>query len=185
MTPAPSDERLGLEVSPDKIRLHPSRDSGYEWSVADSQQYLFEKELSNGNIGIYRSLMEELGHSIEAIRPQIAGSNGDQRMIPIRQNPETGSDSFTATIERLKSSNQKFALELNQARAELQRLSQQKEEWDSKTRNLQEQLVSSQSRADRLERELFKAKGDIAGAIDILQNQQSENPTPRKRMRNM
>jgi predicted RNase H-like nuclease (RuvC/YqgF family) len=190
-------------VQPKDIRLRPARERGYAWSVADSQQHLFERELGNANIGIYRAIIKELGHSIEAITPQMAEATSNQReqpdetggssqhassstvdrLVPITQSPETRSDFFTETIQRLKYENLKFADQLGQARAELQHLSQQKEQWDTKSRALQEQLVNSQSRADQLEKELYLARGNIAGAIDILQDQQLRIPTPRKRMR--
>jgi hypothetical protein len=149
--------------------------------------------------------MQQIGISIEAITPELAEATSNQgdtpdetytvqeptspskedRLVPIVQYPVTSSESFLETIQRLRYENLKFADELGQARAELQLLSQQKEQWDSKSRALQEQLVTSQSRADQLEKDLYQAKGNIAGAIDILQNQDLRNPTPRKRMRNI
>jgi hypothetical protein len=65
-----TDERLGLRVDPRQVRLQPSTDDGYSWSVTDSQKYLLQSSLSRGTVGLYRAICEELGRSLEAVRPQ-------------------------------------------------------------------------------------------------------------------
>lgn len=70
----PTDERLGLAVPPTRIRLHPSPADGYTWAVAASQRELLDCSLSNGTLGKYQAICEEIGDSLEAITPHEAVS---------------------------------------------------------------------------------------------------------------
>jgi hypothetical protein len=63
------DERLNLHICPDQVRLKPSMEDGYAWSVSESKEYLLDTSLSRGSVGRYDIIMEELGRSIEAVTP--------------------------------------------------------------------------------------------------------------------
>ena len=65
-----SDNRLGLVVAPSQVRLQPSAGDGYAWSVTDSKKSLLQSNLGSGSVGLYRSIREELGRSLEAVTPQ-------------------------------------------------------------------------------------------------------------------
>ena len=65
-----SDDRLGLVVAPSDVRLQPSVGDKYAWSVTESKKSLLQTNLSSGSVGLYRSICEELGRSLEAVTPQ-------------------------------------------------------------------------------------------------------------------
>lgn len=65
-----SDERLGLSVPPQHVRLQPSADDGYAWSVLQGKEYLLDKSLGNGTVGRYEDIIEQVGSSFEAVTPQ-------------------------------------------------------------------------------------------------------------------
>jgi hypothetical protein len=88
-----SDNRLGLVVAPGQVRLQPSAGDGYAWSVTESKKSLLQSNLGSGSVGLYRSICEELGRSLEAVTPQtlqVAQSERDhlakeEVSIPIHQ----------------------------------------------------------------------------------------------------
>jgi len=90
---SPSDNRLGLVVAPGQVRLQPSAGDGYAWSVTESKKSLLQSNLGSGSVGLYRSICEELGRSLEAVTPQtlqVAQSERDhlpkeEVSIPIHQ----------------------------------------------------------------------------------------------------
>jgi hypothetical protein len=70
------DKRLGLHIAPSEVRLQPSQDDGYAWSITDHSAHLLQGSLSNGSVGRYDAICAELGVSIEAVRPEVLGDNG-------------------------------------------------------------------------------------------------------------
>lgn len=64
------DQKLNVSIPPEQVRLKPSPEHRYAWSVCKSKQHLLEVSLSNGTVGRYESIMEELGRSIEAVAPE-------------------------------------------------------------------------------------------------------------------
>lgn len=65
------DDQLGLIVPPARVRLQPSVEDGYAWSVSEGKKHLFETTLGRGTVGLYQNIIDELGKSIEAVSPQI------------------------------------------------------------------------------------------------------------------
>ncbi|CAG8902347.1 unnamed protein product [Penicillium nalgiovense] len=63
-------DRVGLVVAPSQVRLQPSAGDGYAWSVTESKKSLLQSNLGSGSVGLYRSICEELGRSLEAVTPQ-------------------------------------------------------------------------------------------------------------------
>ena len=72
------DDRLGLLVAPNHVRLQPSAQDGYAWSVTKSKESLIQTSLSNGTVGLYRAIREELGRSLEAVSPRILRQDGEE-----------------------------------------------------------------------------------------------------------
>jgi hypothetical protein len=64
------DERLGVVVEPIKVRLQPSVEDGYAWSVTASHASLLKTHLSNGGVGFFQTICKELGRSLEAVTPE-------------------------------------------------------------------------------------------------------------------
>ena len=56
--------------APGQVRLQPSAGDGYAWSVTESKKSLLQSNLGSGSVGLYRSICEELGRSLEAVTPQ-------------------------------------------------------------------------------------------------------------------
>lgn len=65
-----ADDRLGIVVEPIKVRLQPSVQDGYAWSVTASHASLLKTCLSNGGVGFYQTICKELGRSLEAVTPE-------------------------------------------------------------------------------------------------------------------
>lgn len=84
--------QLQLEVPPNKVRLQPSADDGYAWTVSESKRHLFDSHLSNGTVGLYQAICDEIGRSIEAVRPAAlkdTQSKGDvvDALVPLLWSP--------------------------------------------------------------------------------------------------
>ncbi|KAJ5117892.1 hypothetical protein N7526_010915 [Penicillium atrosanguineum] len=114
------DERLGLLVAPNAVRLQPSAQDGYAWSVTKSKESLIQTSLSNGSVGLYRAIREELGRSLEAVSPRILRQDGEEHSTQpdtrrLSDN-ETENESFTAIIRRLEHENQELRTQLARAR---------------------------------------------------------------------
>ncbi|KAJ6105192.1 hypothetical protein N7523_010279 [Penicillium sp. IBT 18751x] len=174
---SPLGERVGLVVPPNRVRLQPSVEDGYAWSVSKSKEHLLRTNLSNGTVGIYQAIQQELGRSIEAVDPQTLRPTGPSQKDEGSEEPiksfETGTGSFTATIQRLERENHELLQQLERAQTRAEELLAQDGEWQAKTCALQEQLRNSQLLAEELEKELDKARGGIVGAIKMLQGHQS------------
>lgn len=63
------DERLGLQVHPDKVHLRPRPEGQYRWSVAEPMRKYFQSNLSGRSLGGFQKICEalEFGNHIEAI----------------------------------------------------------------------------------------------------------------------
>lgn len=72
------DERLGLLVDPGQVRLQPSTQDGYAWSVTKSKESLLQTSLSNSTVGLYQAIREELGRSLEAVSPRTLRQGGEE-----------------------------------------------------------------------------------------------------------
>ncbi|CAG7951589.1 unnamed protein product [Penicillium salamii] len=129
--------RLGLVVAPGQVHLQPSAGDGYAWSVTESNKSLLQSNLGSGSVGLYRSICEELGRSLEAVTPQtlqVAQSERDhlakEETRPARSD-ETESGSFTAKIRELECANREMSGELDRTRMHLEDSLTQREERDA------------------------------------------------------
>lgn len=62
-----ADSKLGLQVPPVDVRIHPRNQDGYRWSVLPQKEHLFEKNLSKLSTGTYIQIMEGIGVFFEAV----------------------------------------------------------------------------------------------------------------------
>ncbi|KAJ5142476.1 uncharacterized protein N7515_001263 [Penicillium bovifimosum] len=166
-------ERLGLKVPPNRVRLQPRSEDGYAWSVAEGYEYLLATSLSNGSVGRYGSIIDNLGRSIEAIHPKtLVPSCTNQNSNPSTTSPipQVENGSFTATIRRLECENEELTDELDQAQSRSNALLMKVEEWKTRAQAMEEQLRESQSLVARLDEELREAQGGMAKAVKLLQS---------------
>lgn len=91
------DERLGLLVAPSQVRLQPSTQDGYAWSVTKSKESLLQTSLSNGTVGLYQAIREELGRSLEAVSPRILRQGGEEHGT--QPDSVSGSSNLFSTAE--------------------------------------------------------------------------------------
>ncbi|KAJ5365294.1 hypothetical protein N7517_008180 [Penicillium concentricum] len=164
-------DRLDLVVAPSQVRLQPSGGDGYAWSITESKKSLLQSNLGSGSVGLYRSICEELGRSLEAVTPQtlhIAQSKRnhlprEEVSILIHQAPrglhsaenicktrparsdEKDSGSFTAKIRELECANHEMSDELDLTRIHLEESSGQNRELQAKVRQLQYELECNSS----------------------------------------
>ncbi|KAJ5775808.1 uncharacterized protein N7511_000819 [Penicillium nucicola] len=139
-------DRLGLVVAPSQVRLQPSAGDGYAWSVTESKKSLLQSNLGSGNVGMYRSICEELGRSLEAVTPQtlqIAQLERDgiprEESGPVR-GEEEDSGSFTAKIRELDCANLKMKNELDHTNIRLQDSLGENRTLQAKLGRLQDEL---------------------------------------------
>lgn len=52
------------------MRLQPSVEDGYAWSVLQGKEYLLDTNLGNGTVGRYQDIRQQLGPSLEAVAPE-------------------------------------------------------------------------------------------------------------------
>ncbi|OQD77405.1 hypothetical protein PENANT_c106G08603 [Penicillium antarcticum] len=172
-------DRLGLVVAPCQVRLQPSAGDGYAWSVTESKKSLLQSNLGSGSVGLYRSIREELGRSLEAVTPQtllVAQLERDhlprEEPGPTRSDEESGS--FTAKIRELECANQKMKDELDRSSIHLQESLDEDCTLHAKLRRLQDELDNNSSRATYLEDEMVRVTNGITKAMQILQDDQAQ-----------
>jgi hypothetical protein len=61
------DDRLHVEVDPALVRLQPSPEDQYAWSVTESKAFLLKSPLSTHSVKNLQLICREIGSSIEAI----------------------------------------------------------------------------------------------------------------------
>ncbi|KAK9847350.1 hypothetical protein MYU51_019563 [Penicillium brevicompactum] len=173
--------RLGLVVAPSQVRLQPSAGDGYAWSVTESKKSLLQSNLGSGSVGLYRSICEELGRSLEAVTPQtLQVAQSERGHLPEKETRPTGSDekesgSFTAKIRELECANREMSSELDRTRMHLEDSLRKKNELHAETLRLQDELGGISSRAGHLEDELVRVTGGIGNAIRVLQVYQTQD----------
>lgn len=59
-----------MRITPAEVRLQLSYEDGYAWAVTSQKAHLLECSLSNGTVGLYDAICEELNRSIEAVHPE-------------------------------------------------------------------------------------------------------------------
>ena len=125
--------RLGLDIAPADVRLHPRSDDAYQWSVLPDGQKLFRQNLSKLTSREYAKLMRGIGVIFEAVRREPDASNLSLQedinlQQPLRLPAQMPGETFTSTIERLSS-------EVSALRQELSLL-QRSAETESQARNI-------------------------------------------------
>ncbi|KAJ5642295.1 hypothetical protein N7490_006295 [Penicillium lividum] len=167
--PRGHDQRLGLLVPPGRVRLQPSPEDGYAWSVSNSKEHLLKTCLGRGTVGLYQDIIDELGHSIEAVTPrtlQIAVVANDT--TPSIEGPEHGFESFTATIQRLERDKREISLELERANARSDDLMSKNRELEATICRLEEELGCSQTSIEQMKGELQLARDAISESMKVL-----------------
>ncbi|CAG8278537.1 unnamed protein product, partial [Penicillium olsonii] len=167
--------RLGLVVAPSQVRLQPSAGDGYAWSVTESKKSLLQSNLGSGSVGLYRSICEELGRSLEAVTPQtlrVAHSERDhlaKEKTLSAQSDERESGSFTAKIRELEFANRELSGELDRTRMHVEDSLSEKNKMQVEILRLQDELGGVSSRASHLENELDRVTRGIREAMHVLQ----------------
>ncbi|OGE47028.1 hypothetical protein PENARI_c074G02000 [Penicillium arizonense] len=166
-------ERLGLLVPPQHVRLQPSAEDGYAWSVLQGKEYLLDKNLGNGTVGRYEDIMKQIGSSFEAVTPQRQQSKPAEHMTTLSDEPESSeasSTSFTEMIQQLEHDKHVLAVELESTRAYSSQLLRKDGEWQEKTCNLEKELHESRSSVNQLETELGRVKEGMIAAMTVLRS---------------
>ncbi|CAG8268407.1 unnamed protein product [Penicillium salamii] len=169
--------RLGLDVAPSEVRLQPPVEDGYAWSVTESKKSLLQSSLSNGTVGLFRAICEELGRSLEAVTPQTLHDSDSGRDDDPGEDEEDGS--FTAKIRQLEGANRELGVELDRTRARLDDAHSKSDRFQKKSRRLRTELEASSLRTSRLETELTRVRAGVTEAMKALQshgNQNSSSP---------
>ncbi|KAJ5837647.1 uncharacterized protein N7525_002835 [Penicillium rubens] len=167
-------DRLGLVVAPSDVRLQPSVGDKYAWSVTESKKSLLQTNLSSGSVGLYRSICEELGRSLEAVTPQtLQFARLERDHLPKEESgparsDEEGNGSFTAKIRELEYANHEIKNELGRTSIHLQESLGENRTLHAKIRQLQDELDSISSRETQLEDELVRISGGITKAMQVL-----------------
>ncbi|KAF4767694.1 hypothetical protein HAV15_009602 [Penicillium sp. str.  len=114
-------ERLRLSIPPQCVRLQPSVEDSYAWSVLPGKEYLLDTNLGNGTVGRYQDIVQQLGSSLEAATPQRQQPKGTDHDTISREEPkppEPDSASFTEMIRLLEHEKKVLAVDLESARAQ-------------------------------------------------------------------
>ena len=61
------DERLGLSIAPEDVRLITNREDQYKWVYLPCAQYLFTKQLSKHTLKVYTEMFAMIGATFEAV----------------------------------------------------------------------------------------------------------------------
>lgn len=59
--------KLGIEIPPAEVRMHPRKEDSYRWSILPAKQHLFKKNLSKLSTGVYTQIMQGIGVFLEAL----------------------------------------------------------------------------------------------------------------------
>ncbi|KPM41098.1 hypothetical protein AK830_g5497 [Neonectria ditissima] len=110
---------LGMTLKPSQVRLHPTRDDPYQWRVLPEKQYLFEKNLSDYSVGVYKELHDGIGVSFRAIRA--APTSPDGRLERDTLDPfDKATMSFASRINQLQVQKDYAAQEVNLLKSQLE-----------------------------------------------------------------
>ncbi|PNH45135.1 hypothetical protein VD0003_g9287 [Verticillium dahliae] len=78
------EARLGIILDPSQVRLQTSREDAYDWQVLPEKQHLFEKNLSNHSIRVYKELCDSVGVSFEAVPKATAPAYSGQQTFQLQ-----------------------------------------------------------------------------------------------------
>ncbi|KAE8371539.1 hypothetical protein BDV26DRAFT_286706 [Aspergillus bertholletiae] len=170
------NKQLGLEISPEKIRLQPRHDDPYRWSVAKPVKYLFKSNLSSGSVGYFQKICDALesGDLIEAVAPQTLHQEDPCQEASVANETQdlVHGNSFTATIQKLEQEKQEAISDSQKLRKEQeQELLNAQREWETKRDNLQKELLLWKHAAQSHELRFQGMKEKIFPALDTLKMQ--------------
>lgn len=150
------DARLGLDIPPAEVRMHPRADDAYEWSVLPDSQHLFRQNLSKLTSREYTQLIRGIGMVFEAVRrgPISAALKPCPREDTEHhlESQEPG-ETFTSNIERLSS-------EVSSLRQEASLLKAPSENELQARAKLEIELRKAQSAYVALRRECTKSQNN-------------------------
>ncbi|KAJ1713272.1 hypothetical protein NYO67_4569 [Aspergillus flavus] len=169
-------DSLGLRIAPSDVRLQPSQDDGYAWSVTDRSAHLLRGSLSNGTVGQYDAICAELGVSIEAVRPEVLMDDGPANFGE-EDEPSHGDESFTAVIQRLRLENATLESEISRLQRHAETVSHTCTRWEAKYRKREQEVVQQERAMASLQEGLRFARDDISQAIRILLRHQPQPET--------
>ncbi|KAI2791725.1 hypothetical protein POX_c04601 [Penicillium oxalicum] len=166
------ENRLGIVIKPDKVRLQPPAEDGYAWSVTEESAWLLQSCLSSGKVGLYRAICNALGKSLEAVRPGDLPSSQPRQnsRAELLQSSEDDDGSFTARIRELESTNDDLAAELERVNNRLEESLSKGRDLQTENQRLRNELRDSVNRVGDLGRELHHIKAGITEAMKVLQN---------------
>lgn len=187
------DERLGLLVAPSQVRLQPSTQDGYAWSVTKLKESILQRSLSNGTVGLYQAIQEELGRSLEAVSPKILRQGGEEHgtqpdtvsglsnlSLPptlltaaLQHRPsdeDTTNDSFTAIIRRLERENHDLRAQLDRARVESDQARQHHRDWEAEASRLAKHNEIARVSERRLKSQVSRMQRAVSGAVRPLED---------------
>ncbi|CAI7615153.1 unnamed protein product [Penicillium pancosmium] len=172
-------DRLGVVVEPIKVRLQPSVEDGYAWSVTASHAYLLKTHLSHGGVGFFQTICKELGRSLEAVTPETL-QNGLSQAQESPENDSSGAaskeeGSFTAKIRELEATNRDLRGELDQTSTRLESALDEGRTLRAKNCQLEREVETSISTVKRQEEELARLRGGIGQVMQVLGNLYPQN----------
>ncbi|KAJ6171558.1 hypothetical protein N7470_000625 [Penicillium chermesinum] len=168
--------QLGLAIPPDRVRLQPSADDGYAWSVSNAQKHLLETPLGRGTVGLYQEIIAELGKSIEAVRPQTPQGtprSSEASSACLNRTLLPHPESFTEVIQRLEVENERLVGQVEQYREQSESLLRKEQDWHAKIATLQAEVVSYQQVIQTLEEDVSNSRTSILDAIEVLKSNQN------------
>ncbi|OBS20668.1 hypothetical protein FPOA_07009 [Fusarium poae] len=137
-------------LDPSQVRLHPVREDPYRWLVRPGKEYLFEKNLSDQSVGVYKELYDGINKYFEATQPPSSLLN--ERLD--RENLDTSSETtitFTSRINELQVQKDYALQEVNLLKSQL--------DAEVKLRLcLEEKLQVAYDRQESLRQELQKSE---------------------------
>ncbi|KAF3351585.1 Polygalacturonase [Verticillium dahliae VDG2] len=179
MLPQHLEARLGIILDPSQVRLQTSREDAYDWQVLPEKQHLFEKNLSNHSIRVYKELCDSVGVSFEAVPKATAPAySGQQTFSSAPSEPL----SFASRINELQVQNAYMSQQLQLLKLQLEAEVKQRLNLDDKlklsydrTEELQSDLKSA-ARGESYFRDIaMKYSRGISRLVPILDELQ-ENP---------
>ncbi|KAJ5379247.1 hypothetical protein N7509_012366 [Penicillium cosmopolitanum] len=178
--------QLGLTVPPNRIRLQPSVEDGYAWSVSEEKRHLLETTLGRGTVGLYQNIIDEIGKSIEAVDPRIfqkdsTNDGHDEKRQKTKLANSSGG--FTEIIQRLELENKTLVEHVHNYSIEAEKFFIKEQELQTRLSSIQTEAEAYRQTIKKLEMELDDVTNNIVEAVKILKasrnDLQKENSTER------
>ncbi|KAJ5471987.1 hypothetical protein N7539_008556, partial [Penicillium diatomitis] len=177
--PLTADDRLGVVVDPAQVRLQPSPDDGYAWSIAEPMAFLLKSPLSSSSVKNLQIICKELGHSLEATTPtdgfqtrtETNHTRGDSQTL--NRDQEVNS-SFTSRIRDLESANSELHDELDCLRTTLEESKSEREDLQVRISDLENEIETMRSQNRSMKGDLTRTANVLSNALQLLQVYQEE-----------